>query len=194
MSRTNYLKGIDSLINEEWEDIPNAEGYKASTMGRIASCWYKKSNGVGLGSTGVMKDKWKLLSLKPRKLDNRIKTGIKYNGKHHGFYVSRLILVTFVGMCPEGMEACHNNDITTDNRLENLRWDIHINNVKDRKINGKENMGERNGSAKLKVDNIPIIRLRYKNGESQSKIAKDYNVSQSVISHLILGKTWSQVA
>lgn len=46
-------------------------------------------------------------------------------------YVHRLVLETFVGPRPEGMEACHNNGDPTDNRLGNLRWDTRSENVKD---------------------------------------------------------------
>ena len=37
--------------------------------------------------------------------------------------VHTLVLTTFVGDRPDGMQACHNNGDKTDNRLENLRWD-----------------------------------------------------------------------
>lgn len=50
--------------------------------------------------------------------------------------VHRLVLEAFVGPCPEGMEACHNNGDRSDNRLENLRWDTHENNTSERAIHG----------------------------------------------------------
>lgn len=50
--------------------------------------------------------------------------------------VHRLILEAFVGPCPDGMEACHNNGARTDNRLENLRWDTPSNNNLDRTRHG----------------------------------------------------------
>ena len=34
--------------------------------------------------------------------------------------VHRLVLESFVGQCPKGMECCHYNGIRDDNRLENL--------------------------------------------------------------------------
>lgn len=48
----------------------------------------------------------------------------------------RLVLLAFVGPCPDGMEACHANDIPTDNRLANLRWGTHADNMRDRIENG----------------------------------------------------------
>lgn len=49
----------------------------------------------------------------------------------------RLILETFVGPCPPGMQCCHYNDIKTDNRLENLRWDTPEANMRDALRNGR---------------------------------------------------------
>jgi hypothetical protein len=47
--------------------------------------------------------------------------------------VHRLVLMTFVGPCPPGMEACHfPNPERSDNRLSNLRWDTRSNNGRDR--------------------------------------------------------------
>lgn len=50
--------------------------------------------------------------------------------------VHRLVLETFVGPCPPGMETCHDNDVPDDNRLENLRWDTPRSNGADRVKNG----------------------------------------------------------
>ncbi len=45
--------------------------------------------------------------------------------------IHRLVLMAFVGPCPNGMECCHYNDIADDNRLDNLRWDTRKNNHVD---------------------------------------------------------------
>lgn len=45
----------------------------------------------------------------------------------------QIILETFIGLCPKGMETCHNNGIKMDNRLKNLRWDTRKSNGIDRR-------------------------------------------------------------
>lgn len=51
--------------------------------------------------------------------------------------VHRLVLETFVGPCPEGMEACHAPDYEpANNRLCNLRWDTPKANSADKKLYG----------------------------------------------------------
>lgn len=47
-------------------------------------------------------------------------------------YVHRLVLLAFVGPCPDGMEACHGIGGSKDNRVDNLRWDTPSANVSDR--------------------------------------------------------------
>lgn len=43
-------------------------------------------------------------------------------GARRQWRVHRLVLIAFVGQCPNGMEARHLNGNPTDNRLENLVW------------------------------------------------------------------------
>ncbi|MGP9622564.1 NUMOD4 motif-containing HNH endonuclease [Corynebacterium sp. AOP34-AQ2-28] len=52
--------------------------------------------------------------------------------------VHRLVLEAFVGPCPEGMEACHNNGDRGDPRLANLRWDSASENQRDRRRHGTD--------------------------------------------------------
>lgn len=47
-----------------------------------------------------------------------------------------IVLKTFVGECPEGMESCHWNGVHSDNRITNLRYDTRSNNVRDNIRNG----------------------------------------------------------
>lgn len=51
-------------------------------------------------------------------------------------HVHTLVLEAFVGPRPPGMFACHENDIPSDNRVENLRWDTPRANRLDSVRNG----------------------------------------------------------
>lgn len=46
-------------------------------------------------------------------------------------WIHRMVLEAFVGPCPDGYEACHDNDVGSDNRLANIRWDTKSENRKD---------------------------------------------------------------
>lgn len=45
--------------------------------------------------------------------------------------VAQLVLETFVGPRPEGMECCHEDGDSLNNELPNLRWDTHYANMQD---------------------------------------------------------------
>ena len=45
--------------------------------------------------------------------------------------VHRLVIESFTGPCPEGMECCHVNGDRLDNRACNLRWDTRTENNRD---------------------------------------------------------------
>jgi hypothetical protein len=58
-------------------------------------------------------------------------------GHSDKFYVHTLMLTAFVGPCPEGMEALHENDVADDNRWPgNLRWGTRSENKLDAVRNG----------------------------------------------------------
>lgn len=50
-------------------------------------------------------------------------------------YVHRIVLEAFRGPCPIGMEACHADDVPSNNTLDNLRWASRAANALDRQRN-----------------------------------------------------------
>jgi hypothetical protein len=76
--------------------------------------------------------------------------------------VHRTVLESFVGICPDGMQACHNNGDRSDNRLSNLRWDTPKNNQADRKKHRTYLVGENHPKAKLSDEQVLYIRSVYK--------------------------------
>lgn len=58
---------------------------------------------------------------------------LRTDGRAYTMPVHQLVLMAFEGPKPDGMEGCHYPDSDkTNNRPENLRWDIHAENGKDR--------------------------------------------------------------
>lgn len=60
-------------------------------------------------------------------------TGYLHTGVGRGRFrrVHQLVLEAHVGPAPDGLVACHQNGVKTDNRLENLRWDTRSANALD---------------------------------------------------------------
>lgn len=116
------------------------------------------------------------------------------NSKHVKL-VHRLILETFVGVCSGGFQACHNNGIKTDNRIENLRWDTPRNNNADKIKHGTAQVGEQNSFHKLNEMQVRVIWRYCKmfGYGSQAEIAQIFCVYPTTVSKIMLGTTWNTV-
>ena len=117
----------------------------------------------------------------------------KLEGKNVSIH--RMVLETFKPI--EDMsyfEVNHINGIKTDNRLENLEWVTHQENMKHMvKTNLSQkcsNKGSINGRAKLTEQQVKNIRQDTRNYQ---KIANDYGVTKSTISAIKNYKLWSHV-
>lgn len=115
-------------MDEIWRPIPGYEDYyEVSDQGRIRS----------LDRYVVMKNdrkkhlKGRILKPEFRKNTGYLMIKLSKDCNPDKWYIHRLVLTVFVGPPAPGQEACHSNDIRTDNRLENLRWDTHKANVHD---------------------------------------------------------------
>lgn len=169
----DYILEQSKCGNEIWIDVPGYEGhYQISNMGRIRSMDRsvidkKGRNHITIG--GVMKPT-------PDKKTGHMRIGLWKNSKRRVLYVHRLVMETFVGECPYGLEVCHNDGDSSNNRLDNLRYDTrHENMIDASKIN-------RHPAQKLSTEDVIAIRQRLSNGERQKDIAKDYGVGQYAIS------------
>lgn len=106
-----------------------------------------------------------------------------------------MVLETFVGPCPAGMEACHDPDNDpTNNRIENLRWGTRKENAQDRVRLGTQIQGAKHPLAKLTDADIARIRSadvsRY---GAAAKLAREYNVSHATIHRVINRILWRHV-
>lgn len=110
--------------------------------------------------------------------------------KYRSFFVSQIIMLTFVGPQPEGSHTRHLNGNPWDNRLSNLQYGTPKENQLDSVRHGTFHHGEMCSNAKLKNHQIPEIRRRLAAGEKEVDIAKDYNISQGAIACIATGRTW----
>ncbi len=120
---------------------------------------------------------------------------VRLTGVSGGRSVSlhRLILETFVGPSPDGMECCHEDDNPANNRLSNIRWDTHVANVLDAIRNGVFPLGNKGGLSKLTEEDIPSILRLLDMGMSMNAVARMYGVHNSQISRIASGESWKSV-
>lgn len=118
---------------EQWRDVPDFEGlYRVSDRGRVFNTTTQK-----------------IFGYVPPKTERHITTSLRKCGQTYHFGVHRLVMLAFVGECPIGMEVHHKNHIKYDNRLENLEYITHQQNVQHAADLGLLN--KRNPDTKTKV-------------------------------------------
>ena len=162
------------------KDIPVFPDYKVDSTGLVYSRRRERAKGG---------------KLKQHTGNHGYKTVALFkNKKQYTQLVHRLVLETFVGPCPDGMEACHNNGIRTDNRVTNLRWDTRSNNHKDKVVHGTSHRGESNPASKYTKELVEEICGLYDSGHSTiNELTTEYNIPYGTVYYLVKRLRWSHL-
>ena len=98
------------------------------------------------------------------------------------------------GTIPVGKLVLHKCDNPSCCNVEHLYLGDQFDNMRDRsKRGGNPNKGMRNPVSKLTDDDVKAIRSAYASGQMQIDLAKIYNVSQPLISQVVLRKKWTHI-
>lgn len=178
-------------IKEIWKDIPQYERiYQASNWGNI-----KRLVGYKCLVERILK------SASCNKYGHQFIVLYKNNIRKECL-VHRLVLETFIGPCPFGMECRHLDGNPKNNKLDNLCWGTKLENIQDRRMHGTESSGSRkginqginNGMSTLNNWIVRIVRQLLKQKVlRQKEIAKIFSISDSVVSNIKYGKIWKNV-
>lgn len=99
------------MNTERWLEVEGYEGYyEVSDKGRIKSVRYSKILTGGHG-------RYKFASLGRR-------------GKQKTFSIHSIVMKTFIGECPKGMEINHINGDKWDNSVDNLAYVTRADNIR----------------------------------------------------------------
>lgn len=150
-------------ITEGILPIPGFPGYAVSSQGNI---WSFKNN-------------------KPRRLKGQTATSVYFhvslraNGETTCLRIHRLVLQTFAGPAPDGMECRHLNGDPKDNRLENLCWGTKSENRHDSVRHGRHQTS--------RLTNAQIREIRTMPGLHKD-IAAKFGISRPHVTDLKSGK------
>lgn len=123
-----------------------------------------------------------------------LQVSLCHNAQYIYPLVHRLVLLAFVGPCPAGMQGCHNDGDPKNNHISNLRWDTPAANTADQIRHGTRPFGSQRKGAKLTEESVKEIRKLVAQGFKQRDLARQYGVSDIVISFAVNRKTWKHVA
>lgn len=111
---------------------------------------------------------------------------IKFN--YRNMPASRMVYYILYGDIPEGKLVLHHCDNPACVNPEHLYLGDFTQNMQDKVDRGRV-AGSRHPRSKLTDQQVYEIKFLYSdNGMSQAKIASMYGISQSQVSHIVLGK------
>jgi hypothetical protein len=159
-------------MTETWKPIEGFPGFDVSDLGRVRSWWSLGCKARITNTARVRKpvpDKEGYLTVNLRNPKTRKYTCLK---------IHRLVLESFVGPCPDGMECRHLDGDPGNCALTNLRWGTKLENAADRYEHGGVLYGERNHRCKLTDDQAKSILI---DPRSHAELALVYGVSYEII-------------
>lgn len=172
------------MHDEIWLPVPGYEGaYSVSNLGRVRS----EARTVPHPSCGEIRLRERVLK-QATVTDGYLSVDLSAGGVVVQRRVHALVLEAFVGACPRGHEACHNDSDPQNNRLDNLRWDTRSGNFTDKLANGTHNRGARNNIAKL--TDVAVLAIRSDPRDAAS-IAADFGITPHHVRAIKRGAAWA---
>jgi hypothetical protein len=171
ISKKIYKKAYPNLSDNEVFSLRIANGI---TVDKKTGCWnWEKSHNLdGYGTMTI-------------------------NGR--GELVPRVCYEIVWGKIPLGMQVLHDCDNPKCCNPDHLHLGTRFDNMRECYQRGRSNIkpvhfiGSKNPTAKLKESDIPEIRKRLQNGETQQSIANIYRVSQTAIWNVSSKREWAHV-
>lgn len=175
----------EAHLTETWKDVERFPGYQVSDRGGIRGC----RRG---GTAGGMRAAWH--PIKPDTLPNGYQQVSFYlNGKKARRNIHRLVLETFVGPCPPNMETRHLNGDRSDNRLGNVAWGTHQENVDDTKTHGTRLLGADTAAAKLTDELVARMLVEAHEGATVGDLSHRYGIRRENVSKILNNHHWRHV-
>lgn len=180
--------------DEIWKDIEGYNGlFQVSDLGRVRSI-----NRKIIRKDGIVYFKKNRVLIPFKTNSGYLRVTLLFTDKVPKYHsIHRLVALTFIPNLENKKTVNHKNGIKTDNRLSNLEWNTHSENVlhsiKIGLATYNHQTGSNNRYAILTDEQVINIRNLSKQGLRQKDIRKIYNkVNQSTINRVVNYKTWSK--
>lgn len=157
-SNSEKWLNLESLLNEEWKDIPEYDGfYQVSNYGRIKSLKFKNAKILKCGNNG----------------NDYLFVYLCKNNKTNRYYIHRLVAMVFIKNTNICLEVNHKDENTKNNKLNNLEWctskynanygnrNKKMKDTKIKKYGKKVNQYNLNGEFIIQYESLSLIKDKY---------------------------------
>lgn len=179
------------MTKEVWKDIKGFEGvYQVSNLGNVKSL----DRYLPYKTNGSKFYKGQEIVKRPNNC-GYLRVGLSKNKKQHHYFVHRLVAQTFIENFNNLEQVNHKDGNKLNNRVDNLEWVTLEDNISHSIETGlRKCKGSDNNYSKLTEEEVVVIKKRIlSEEETLTEIAKDFNISISVVSCIKLGKSWKHV-
>lgn len=166
-------------MEETWKDIVGYEGhYAISNFGRVKNVKLKCQKSF----RGQYICVWACQS-------GYLYATLYKNNKKQNMLISRMVGIAFLGKPPIKHEINHKDGNKTNNRIDNLEWVNHKENMRHARLVLKRKLN-------IKLTRDKVVKIKQMLDDRillQSEIAGKMNVSQTTISSIKCGRTWGEL-
>jgi hypothetical protein len=179
------------MPEERWRAILGFPLYEVSDLGRVRSLSRTTPRGNNyIRWRGRVVDGWQRFSANGKPV--KMMVALRRDGAQFNVSVHRLVLTAFVGLCPPGLEGCHEDGYPFNNILSNLRWDTRKANQADSKRHGTKSAppihrGESHHCATLSDDEVAMIRSITMVRGTRVDLSRRFGVSSNTIYRILAG-------
>lgn len=179
-------------MTDIWKDIAGFEGYyQISNLGSVRSV-----DRIAPDTTGS----WgRLRRLKGKLMKTQLLNGywvvmLYKDSKYRHARVHRLIAEAFIANPENKPHINHINGLRSDNRIENLEWCSHAENMKHCYDIGlrKPIRPEQCPTVKISFEIAEQIRKKRQNGTKNVELQKEYGLCKRSITDIVKNRTWKQ--
>jgi len=165
---------------EKWKPVVGYEGaYAVSNFGRVKSLSRLSISGKQLRE--------KVMRARATNKYGHLGVSLRRGGVRAERYVHELVLTAFVSARPVGCECRHLDGRASNNRVSNLTWGTHKENIRDSFRHRTFAWGCNNGNSRLSRSEVRKIFLA--RGKKEY-LASSYGISRTGVCRIKLGRTY----
>jgi hypothetical protein len=130
---------LENLEGEIWKDVVGYEGYQVSNLGRVKSL-DKRVNVSGFLKYPTTKIRKGKILRQSKDKDGYLKVALFKDTEKKYLRVHRIVAMTFIPNPENKKTVDHKNTIVDDNRVENLSWMTHKQQLNDNELSRERHL------------------------------------------------------